>query len=80
MPPRLRSAVPRSCCLRLVPGLGSVERRPIKHMTCDEFLRSDDLAKPEIVYWLATQGRRAHEITVVEADVTDSMVPALVAR
>jgi hypothetical protein len=49
-------------------------------MTCDEFLRSDDLAKPEIVYWLATQGRRAHEITVVEADVTDSMVPALVAR
>ena len=59
----------------------STGRQPIRqHITCGEFLRSDDLAKPEIVYWLAIRGAKGNGDTVVDADETDSMVPALVER
>ena len=30
-------------------------RKPIRHMTCSDFVRIDDGVKPEIVYWLATR-------------------------
>jgi len=56
-------------------------RQPIRqHMTCGEFLRSDELAKPEIVYWLAIRGAKDHGATLIDADTTDGMVPALVER
>jgi acid stress chaperone HdeA len=59
----------------------SAARQPIRqHMTCSEFLRVDDLAKPEIVYWLATRSGGGTGAAVVDADTTDRMVPTLVER
>jgi len=58
------------------PGTG---RAPVRQqMTCGEFLQSDDLAKPEIVYWLATRGGAGVGNAAIDADATDGMVPALV--
>ena len=56
-------------------------RQPIRdHMTCGEFLLADDETKPEIVYWLATRGLAGKAATIIDVDVTDSMVPTLVER
>ena len=46
-------------------------------MSCSDFLRLEDQAKPEIVYYLATRGERRN---VLDIDATDGMVPAIVER
>jgi hypothetical protein len=55
-------------------------RKPIRHMTCSDFVRIDDGVKPEIVYWLATRNEPKSGGIVIDVDATDSMVPALVER
>jgi acid stress chaperone HdeA len=57
----------------------SSTRKPLRQMTCSDFLLLDDAGKPEIVYWAATRGRDGRAGgAVIDVDATDSMVPALV--
>ena len=49
-------------------------------MSCRDFLRLEDLAKPEIVYYLATRGERLNGGPVLDVDTTDGMVHAIVER
>src|SRR5262245_54058702 len=58
----------------------SSSRKPIRQMTCGEFLRVDDNVKPEIVHWLAIRGEPRNSSMVVDVDATDSIVPAVVER
>ncbi len=56
-------------------------RQPIRQqMTCGDFLRLDDLAKPEAVYWVATRGLKRNGGVPIDPDATDEMVPAIVER
>ena len=71
----------------LIAGLGlalaqaSPSRQPIRpQMTCREFLRSDDGAKPEIVYWFATRSTLGASDAVIDVEATDRLVPILVDR
>ena len=57
----------------------STPRKPLRAMTCHEFLVIEDAAKPEIVYWVATYGKGGKpESTVIDVDDTDRIVPVLV--
>ena len=54
-------------------------RKPVRQMTCGDFLLLDDALKPEIVYWAATRDPRGSLVNaVIDVDATDSIVPALV--
>jgi acid stress chaperone HdeA len=54
-------------------------RKPLRAMTCHDFLLIDDAAKPEIVYWVATYGKYGKpESMVIDVDDTDKIVPVLV--
>jgi hypothetical protein len=56
-------------------------RQPIRpQMTCQEFLRSDDAVKPEIVYWFATRSTLGASDPVIDVDATDRLVPVVVER
>jgi acid stress chaperone HdeA len=56
-------------------------RKPVRQMTCGDFLRVDDAAKPEIVYWAATRDRRGgHVNAAIDVDATDRIVPVLVEK
>jgi acid stress chaperone HdeA len=56
-------------------------RKPVRQMTCGDFLLLDDAVKPEIVYWAATRDQRGgHVNAVIDVDATDSIVPALVEK
>jgi hypothetical protein len=56
-------------------------RQPIRsQMTCQEFLRSDDTVKPEIVYWFATRSTLGASDAVIDVEATDRMVPVVVER
>ena len=51
-------------------------RKPVRAMTCQDFLLVEDAAKPEIVYWAATYRKDGKpESTVVDVDDTDKIVP-----
>jgi acid stress chaperone HdeA len=51
-------------------------RKPIRAMTCDDFLLVEDAAKPEIVYWVATYGKP--QSAVIDVDDSDRIVPVVV--
>jgi acid stress chaperone HdeA len=54
-------------------------RKPIRSMTCRDFLLADDGAKPEIVYWAAAFRKDGKpERIVVDVDDTDRIVPVIV--
>ena len=54
-------------------------RKPLGQMTCADFLRLDDAAKPELVYWAAIHARRGRLGTdVIDVGDTDSVVPLLI--
>jgi acid stress chaperone HdeA len=54
-------------------------RKPIRAMTCRDFLLVEDAVKPEIVYWVATFGKSGKpQSTVVDVDDTDRIVPVIV--
>jgi hypothetical protein len=56
-------------------------RQPIRpQMTCGDFLRFDDEAKPEVVYWFASKAESRNADVVVDVDATDRLVPTLVER
>jgi acid stress chaperone HdeA len=54
----------------------STPRKPIRAMTCHDFLLIEDATKPEIVYWVATYGQT--QSTVIDVDDTDKIVPVVV--
>ena len=57
----------------------STPRKPIRAMTCHDFLLIEDAAKPEIVYWVATYGGPGKpQSTVIDVDDTDKIVPVVV--
>ena len=57
----------------------STPRKPIRAMTCHDFLLIEDAAKPEIVYWVATSGERGKpQSTVIDVDDSDKIVPVVV--
>jgi acid stress chaperone HdeA len=60
----------------LVLAEASTPRKPIRAMTCHDFLLIEDAAKPEIVYWVATYGQP--QSTVIDVDDTDKIVPVVV--
>src|SRR5262245_17150228 len=70
--------------LTVGPDLGFAQsrpsRKPIRQMTCSDFVRIDDDVKPEIVYWLTMRHGPRTPVGVIDVDATDSMVPALVER
>jgi acid stress chaperone HdeA len=54
-------------------------RKPLRAMTCHDFLLVEDASKPEIVYWAATYRKDGKpESTVIDVDDTDRIVPVLV--
>jgi acid stress chaperone HdeA len=55
----------------------SSPRKPLRTMTCHDFLLTEDAVKPEIVYWAATRGSKP-ETAVIDVDDTDKIVPVLV--
>ena len=60
----------------LVLAEATTPRKPIRAMTCRDFLLIEDAAKPEIVYWVATFGKSGEpQSTVVDVDDTDRIVP-----
>jgi hypothetical protein len=62
-------------------ALSGSGRQPIRpHMTCQEFLRSDDAVKPEIVYWFATRPTRGASDAVIDVEATDRLVPVVIER
>jgi HdeA/HdeB family protein len=82
---RLRQAVIGMTAIGLMAGvlapaaLAGSGRTPFRQMTCADFLLSDDAAKPEIVYWVATRDRGGRpNRAVVDVDATDNLVPVLV--
>src|SRR5262245_24093980 len=55
--------------------------KPLRQMTCADFLLIDDAAKPVIVYWAATRDQMGQpESAHVDVDDTDRMVPMLVEK
>jgi acid stress chaperone HdeA len=63
----------------LVLAEASTPRKPIRAMTCHDFLLIADAAKPEIVYWVATYGEAGKpQSTVIDVDDTDRIVPVVV--
>jgi acid stress chaperone HdeA len=54
----------------------STPRKPIRAMTCHDFLLVEDAAKPEIVYWVATYGKPQSAVT--DVDDSDKIVPVVV--
>ena len=54
----------------------SSPRKPLRTMSCHDFLLTEDAVKPEIVYWAATKSKP--EIAVIDVDDTDKIVPVLV--
>ena len=63
----------------LVLAEGTTPRKPIRAMTCRDFLLVEDAVKPEIVYWVATFGKSGKpQSTVVDVDDTDRIVPVVV--
>jgi acid stress chaperone HdeA len=63
----------------LVAAEATTPRKPIRAMTCRDFLLIEDAAKPEIVYWVATFGKSGKpQSTVVDVDDTDRIVPVVV--
>jgi len=54
----------------------SSPRKPLRTMTCYDFLLTEDVVKPEIVYWAATKSKP--ETAVIDVDDTDKIVPVLV--
>jgi acid stress chaperone HdeA len=64
-----------------IDALAQSGRQPIRsQMTCQEFLRSDDAAKPEIVYWFATRSTLGASDAVIDVEATDRLVPVVVER
>jgi len=56
-------------------------RTPIRLITtCGDFLRTDDDAKPEIVYWLTTRSGRGNPAGAMGVEATVRMVPVLIER
>ena len=54
-------------------------RKPIRSITCRDFLLADDEAKPEIVYWaVAFRKDGKPERALVDVDDTDRIVPEIV--
>ena len=59
----------------------SRSRQPMRpQMSCSDFLRLEDQAKPEIVYYLATRDELRNGRPVLDIDATDGMVPGIVER
>ena len=56
-----------------------IPRKPLRAMTCHDFLLVEDAAKPEIVYWAATYRKDGKpDRTVIDVDDTDRIVPVVV--
>ena len=65
----------------IVSAQSGPSRVPVRLIaTCGDFLRVDDDAKPEVVYWLATRGGAGNSGTLIGVEATDRMVPVLVER
>jgi len=56
-------------------------RKPLRKMSCSDFLLMDDAAKPEIVYWAATysQGGKPGS-AFLDVDDSDRMVPSVIEK
>jgi len=64
-----------------IDALAQSGRQPIRsQMTCQDFLRSDDAVKPEIVYWFATRSTLGASDGVIDVEATDRLVPVVVER
>jgi hypothetical protein len=58
----------------------SLSRQSMRaQMSCRDFLRLEDQAKPEIVFFLATRGEPRNS-PLLDVEVTDTLVPAIVER
>ena len=56
-------------------------RKPVRQMSCRDFLLVEDAVKPELVFWAATYGNgngTRQEGAQIDVDDTDRMVPQLV--
>ena len=63
----------------LVLAEANTPRKPIRAMTCHDFLLIEDAVKPEIVYWVATSGESGQpQSSVIDVDDTDRIVPVIV--
>jgi hypothetical protein len=56
-------------------------RKPLRQMTCADFLGYEDAAKPEIVYWAAIHDRSGRLVAdPVDVDETDRIVPVIIGK
>ena len=63
----------------LVLAEANTPRKPIRAMTCHDFLLIEDAVKPEIVYWVATSGESDQpQSAVIDVDDSDKIVPVVV--
>jgi acid stress chaperone HdeA len=59
----------------------SAPRKPLRAMTCLDFLQLEDAAKPEMVYWAAIHRDNGKpDVARMDVDATDRIVPVLVDR